>query len=285
MSDRPAKPVLITGASGNLGRQLARGLGEGWALRLTDIAAFPDPLPSDATFTRANLDDGVAILRLAEGCGSIVHLGGVSSEHPFEEVLGPNIRGLFHIYEAARRERARVVFASSNHAFGFYERAETIGADAAFLPDGYYGLSKAYGELMGRMYWFKHGVESVALRIGSCFTEPTNARMLASWLSYPDFVRLVARCVLAERVGCAAIWGASANQAMTWWRDDARALIGWTPQDSADPFAAQLAGKVSGDPVEERYMGGSYPAQDYTRGEPAPRWDAASPKGAASAPA
>jgi uronate dehydrogenase len=273
MSDRPTKPVLITGASGNLGRQLARGLGEGWALRLTDIAPFPDPLPPGATFTRADLNDGVAILRLAEGCGSIVHLGGVSSEHPFEEVLGPNIRGLFHVYEAARRERARVVFASSNHAFGFYERTETIGGDAAFLPDGYYGLSKAYGELMGRLYWFKHGVESVALRIGSCFPEPANARMLASWLSYPDFVRLVARCVLAERVGCSAIWGASANQAMTWWRDDARALIGWTPQDSADPFAAQLAGKVSGDPVEEQYMGGSYPAQDYTRGEPAPRWD------------
>ncbi|MBV8868708.1 MAG: NAD(P)-dependent oxidoreductase, partial [Acetobacteraceae bacterium] len=78
MSDRPAKPVLITGASGNLGRQLARGLGEGWALRLTDIAPFSDPLPSGATFTRADLDDGVAILRLAEGCGSIVHLGGVS---------------------------------------------------------------------------------------------------------------------------------------------------------------------------------------------------------------
>jgi uronate dehydrogenase len=274
MTDRPAKPVLITGASGNLGRQLARGLGAaGWALRLTDIMPFVDALPANSTFTRADLNDGVAILRLAEGCGTIVHLGGVSVERPFEEVIGPNIRGLFHIYEAARRESARVVFASSNHAVGFREREETVSADAALLPDGYYGLSKAYGELMGRMYWFKHGVESVALRIGSCIQEPINARMLASWLSFPDFVRLVTRCVLAEAVGCGVIWGASANARMTWWRDDMRATIGWTPQDSADPFAAQLAGKLSGDPVEERYVGGAYTAHDYTRDAPAPRWN------------
>src|SRR4051794_1331495 len=111
MPDTPAKPVLLTGASGALGRVLARSLSaEGWTLRLTDIAPFPDPLPAGASFTRADLNDGMAILRLAEGCGAIVHLGGVSVERPFEEVLGPNIRGLYHVYEAARREGARVVF-------------------------------------------------------------------------------------------------------------------------------------------------------------------------------
>jgi uronate dehydrogenase len=191
-------------------------------------------------------------------------------ERPFEEVIGPNIRGLYHIYEAARREKARVIFASSNHSVGFHERTESIPADTQFLPDGYYGLSKAYGELMGRMYWFKHGVESVNLRIGSATPEPVNARMLASWLSYPDFSRLVERCVLAPVVGHSVIWGASNNARMTWWRDDARVAIGWTPIDSADPFAGQLANAVSGDPVEERYMGGAFCSIDYSRGEPAP---------------
>ncbi len=272
MSDRPAKPVLLTGASGNLGRALTRALSaQGWALRLTDIAPFPDQLPSGVAFTRADLNDGVTTLRLAEGCGAILHFGGVSTEKPFEEVLGPNIRGLYHIYEAARRERARVVFASSNHAIGFHERTETIDADTEFLPDTYYGLSKAYGELMGRLYWYKHGVESISIRIGSSFPEPTNARMLATWLSYGDLARLVARCVLAETVGCRVIWGASKNARMTWWRNDAREAIGWSPQDSADPFAGQLAGKVSGDPIEERYMGGAYCSFDYSRDIPAPR--------------
>lgn len=271
MTGATAKPVLLTGASGNLGRMLTKALAaEGWTLRLTDITAFPDPLPAGAAFTRADLNDGVAILRLAEGCGAIVHLGGVSVERPFEEVLGPNIRGLYHIYEAARREKARVIFASSNHSIGFHERTETIGADTQFLPDGFYGLSKAYGELMGRLYWFKHGVESVFIRIGSCFPEPVNARMLASWMSYPDLARLVVRCLVTEKAGCRVVWGASDNARMTWWRDDGRAALGWTPRDSADPYAGQLAGKVSGDPIEELYMGGNFCSLDYSRAEPAP---------------
>lgn len=271
MSDTPTKPVLLTGASGNLGRMLARALGaQGWTLRLTDITLFPDALPPRAAFTRADLNDGPTILRLAEGCGAIVHLGGIANDQGFETILGPNIRGLFHIYEAARREQARVVFASSNHSIGFHERAAVISPENHFLPDGFYGLSKAYGELMGRLYWCKHGVESVFLRIGSCFPEPVDARMLATWLSYDDLARLVVRAVLTPDVATSVVWGASANSRMTWWKDDARERLGWAPRDSADAFAGQLSGRVSGDPVTERYMGGAFCSAGYSRTDPAP---------------
>ena len=61
------------------------------------------------------------------------------------------------------------MFASSNHSIGFHERTTMLDADCDFRPDSFYGLSKAYGELMGRLYWDKHGVENVNVRIGSCF--------------------------------------------------------------------------------------------------------------------
>ncbi len=271
MTDKPGRPVLLTGASGALGRQVAAYLGGklGWPLVLTDIAPFPDTVPAGSRFVAADLQDGVAMLRVAEGCGTILHFGGVSVERPFEEVIGPNIRGLYHIYEAARRERARVLFASSNHSIGFHERAEALDDDCQFLPDGYYGLSKVYAEAMGRMYWFKHGVENVNVRIGSCFPEPVNARMLSTWLSYADLCRLCERATLAEAVKSCVIWGASDN-ARSFWRRDARATLDWLPQDSADPFAGQLSGKTSGDPIEEHYQGGSYTAMEYSRDQPPP---------------
>ena len=269
MTTLPTKPILLTGASGALGRMLTKALAaEGYVLRLTDISPFPDPLPDGATFEAADLNDGAAILRLAMGCHGIVHLGGVSVERPFEEVLGPNIRGLYHIYEAARSEQIRVIFASSNHAFGFYRRLDTIYPEALFKPDGFYGLSKAYGEMMGQLYYAKHGVESVFIRIGSATPEPVNARMLASWLSYPDLARLVSDCLTAELKKCRVIWGASHNQRMTWWRGDERWAVGWRPKDSADPFADRLADKVSDDPIEERYMGGAFCSIDFSREGP-----------------
>ena len=260
------RPILLTGASGNLGRALAPVLGaRGWTVRLSDIAQFPDALPAGASFTRVDLREGVPLLRLAEGCGTILHFGGISVDRPFEEVMGPNLEGLYYVYEAARREKARVVFASSNHAVGFHERATVLDSECGFRPDSFYGLSKAYGELMGRMYWDKHGVENVNLRIGSCLPEPVDARMLASYLSFGDLGRLVERCVEAEAVGHSVVWGASSNARMTWWRHDQRARLGWEPRDSADGFAPQLQGLVSGNPVQERYQGGIYAATGYSR--------------------
>ncbi|WP_342105155.1 NAD(P)-dependent oxidoreductase [Methylobacterium sp. SI9] len=271
----PQRPVLLTGASGALGRVLTRALGEaGWTLWLTDRVPFPDPLPEGARFQRADLEDGPAILRLAEGCGTILHFGGISVEHPFETVIGPNIRGLYHAYEAARREGARMVFASSNHTIGFHERSTVLNDDCALKPDGFYGLSKAYGELMGGLYRDKHGVESVFLRIGSCFPEPTDARMLATWLSYADLTRLVMRATLAPSLGpdrTVVIWGASKNSRMTWWGRDGRDTIGWAPQDSADSYASALEGKTSGNPVVERYQGGGFTGLDYSRRDDAGR--------------
>jgi uronate dehydrogenase len=268
------KPLLLTGASGNLGRMLARALAEqGWTLRLTDINRFPIPTPPGAVFVKADLSDGQAVERLVEGCRAILHFGAVSVEQPFEELLGPNICGLHHIYAAARRHGCRVIFASSNHVVGFHERPlgseVKLDGDCDLRPDGYYGLSKAYGELMGRMYWDKHGVENVNIRIGSCCPRPVDARMLSTWLSFGDLVRLVTASVTAPHVGHAVIWGTSNNPA-TFWGLDHRERVGWQPLDSAEDFRSEVEGKLSDNSVTERYQGGAFAAIEYSRATPSP---------------
>jgi len=266
----PDKPVLLTGASGTIGRLLTERLTAlGWTLRLTDLVPFPSPLPAGATFQKIDLEDRTAVRDIAEGCGLILHFGGVSTEQSFEAILGPNLRGGFHIYEAAREEKARVVFGSSNHAVGLYERSTLLDDDCLLRPDGFYGLSKAYVELLGRLYWEKHAVESVLIRIGSVLPEVPDERILSTWISQGDFVRLIECCAAAPSVGCMVMWGAS-NNSRSFWRRDARDRLGWAPLDSADDQADRVLGRVTDSPVAERYQGGKFVTVDYTRTDFAP---------------
>src|SRR5205085_2980345 len=123
---------------------------------------------------------------------AVVHLGGISTEQPFEPILRGNIVGGYNLYEAARKQGVkRIVFASSNHVTGFYRQDEVIDTRAPVRPDGLYGLSKAFGENLSRFYFDRYGIETVCLRIGSSFPEPKDRRMLATWLSFDDLERLV----------------------------------------------------------------------------------------------
>lgn len=266
---KPLWPVLVTGASGQLGRVLAKSLGDlGWDLRLTDVMPFPDPLPPNATFTLADLgtrEGETAIESAGKGCRAIIHLGAVSTEHPFDDILGPNIVGARWIYEFARQEKARVILASSNHAFGFHKREEEpLNAHGCeYLPDGEYGLSKVFGECVAKLCWMKYGTESVVVRIGSCFERPRDARMLSTWLSHRDFVDLCIKGVMADKVGLIYIWGCSNNKRSFWGTDD-RSVIGWEPMDSADEYTEELKDKKSDDTIAETYQGGGFAATNYT---------------------
>ena len=257
--------LLLTGASGVLGRYLAPLLAEKYGtLLMSDIADFPDPLPPGAQFVRADLADASAVNDLTKDVTTILHFGGVSTEQSFEAILPANIIGTTNIFEAARRSRGRVVFASSNHTIGFYERGEMLTVADRCRPDGLYGVSKVYGEMLGRLFYDKHGVESIHLRIGSCFPEPTEARHLSTWLSYGDFLRLISCSIEAEKPGFSTIWGVSANR-QSWWGEDDAARIGYVPVDNAETYRASLSASTE-DPIAARFQGGSFCAAHYSRG-------------------
>lgn len=232
--------LLLTGAAGALGRELrARLKAYCNRLRVSDIADLGSAAPGEE-LCPARLEDGAAMLDLLEAVDAVVHLGGVSTEQPWEPILQANIIGAYHLYEAARKQGVqRVVFASSNHVTGFYRQDEVIGPDAPARPDGLYGLSKAFGEDLARLYFDRYGVQTVCLRIGSACAEPRNRRMLATWLSHDDLERLVVASLTAPLVGHSTIYGMGDNSTI-WWDNRLAGHIGYRPQHSSEPFRARL---------------------------------------------
>ena len=245
----PFKRLLLTGAAGGLGRELRRRLKAHCAvLRLSDIADLGEAQAGEELMP-APLQDAAEVLSLLADVDAVVHLGGISVEGPFDPILQANIVGTYNLYEAARKQRVKlVVFASSNHVTGFYRQDEVIDASMPVRPDGHYGLSKAFGENLAQFYFDRYGVETVSLRIGSSFPEPADRRMLATWLSYDDLERLVLASLTAPVVGHTVIYGVSDN-VTTWWDNTSARHIGYRPRDSSEPFrAAALARQPTLDP-------------------------------------
>lgn len=256
--------LLLTGAAGGLGKVLRERL-QPYAevIRLSDIGTMAPAAGAAEELVPCNLADKQAVDALVAGCDAIVHLGGVSVERPFEEILEANIKGIFHLYEAARRHGVkRVVFASSNHVTGFYRQDERIDANARRRPDGYYGLSKSFGEDMASFYFDRYGIETVSLRIGSSFPEPRDRRMMSSWLSYDDLTQLVEKALFTPDVGHTVVYGASANRDL-WWDNHAAAHLGFQPKDSSEPFRAKVEAQPAPAPTDPAaiYQGGAFTAQ------------------------
>lgn len=252
--------ILLTGAAGGLGKVLRPHLSTLAELaRLSDIVPMQEAASGEECVV-CDLSNKAAVDALVAGCDAIVHLGGVSVERPFEEVLEANIKGVFHIYEAARRHHVkRVIFASSNHVVGFHEQGQTIDTDCAKRPDGYYGLSKAYGEDLSRFYFDRYGVETVCLRIGSSFAEPKDRRMLVTWLSFADFVHLVRCALTAPEVGHSIIYGMSANK-VVWWDNTKAAHIGYSASDSSEIYRAKAEATpaLEASDLANRFQGGGF---------------------------
>ncbi|MCP4383474.1 MAG: NAD(P)-dependent oxidoreductase [Hyphomicrobiales bacterium] len=257
------KRLLITGANGGLGsicRQSLTHLAE--TIRLSSRSDMGEAAEHEE-IVRCDLADRAAVEALVDGCDGIVHMGGQATESNWEVIRNANIDGMFNLYDAARKHgRPRIVYASSNHAIGFYRQNERIDAAATTRPDSLYGVSKVFGEALASMYHDKFGIETACVRIGSCFPQPKNHRMLSSWMSYDDFVRLIECIFRVPVLGCPIIYGVSANDS-AWWDNDAVSYLGWHPRDNAETHRARLDaefGKPDPDSPDSRYHGGQFTA-------------------------
>jgi uronate dehydrogenase len=242
----------MTGAGGLVGSILHKGLRGEYAIRGVDLAHGPgvDVVAdlSGARLTESAFDGAQFAIDLAADS---------DADASWDVVRNNNIPSTLNAFEAARRSGVRrIVFASSCHIVGMYDRDEPYasvlagnyaGLDPDALPrldelstprpDGPYGIGKALGEAAGRYYWEEHGISVICLRIGTVNPQnrPTNSRHFSTLLTHRDLVQLVRACLSAPlSVGFAALYGVSANTWRIWDISRSAELVGYAPSDNAE---------------------------------------------------
>jgi uronate dehydrogenase len=243
--------VLLTGSQGRIGSALMERLPAlGWQLRSFDRVVGAEVV--------GELTDPAALDRAMAGAEAVIHLAGQPTEAPWPVIRESNIEGCYQLFEAARRAGVRrVVYASSNHAAGFTPRGPVeLPPDTPARPDTLYGVSKVFGEALGRYYCDRYGFAVACLRIGTFGSSPPDHRSMASWLSPADCAALVDRCLRSPDLGYAVLWGVSANRDR-WW--SLTNPVGYRPEsDAADNQPAEPTELPTDDLV-----GGVFTTADY----------------------
>ncbi len=236
------KKLLITGAAGLVGSALRRYLRGRYALRLLFHQNIPEVEPGDEVVV-TDLADFSSVLEATVGVDAIAHLAiatarrGTTRARYDQLIMQTNVQGTYNVFEAARINRVpTVVFASTNHVTGFYEREGAVSRpELPVRPDSFYGVSKAFGEALGRFYHDAHGMSVYCLRIANFpNTDEVNHPYPAGenrWLSARDVAELTARCIEAPEPGFGIIYAASLGGERKWDLRSGRDLVGWEPQD------------------------------------------------------
>jgi len=257
--------ILITGAAGDVGTRLRKLLKGVYSLRVSDIRK-PADLGADDEFVAADLGDYEQTKQITAGIDGIVHLGGYSVEGPWETIHKSNIVGCYNLFEAAYRSGVkRVVFASSNHAVGFYRRDQKIGVDVTVRPDSRYGVSKAFGEAVGALYADKHGLQVTCIRIGNVGDKPLDKRRLSIWVKPEDLAQLIRIGLEHPDIRFEIFYGVSDNEA-GWWDNSNARRFGYRPQFRSEIFrdeAMAAQAKLPADPIGDRFQGGPFCSDEY----------------------
>ncbi len=256
------KKVLVTGASGLIGRVVLERLGEKYTfsgLNRRPVEGIP--------CVQADIADYDAILPAFAGVDTVVHLAGYtgSAEDPrvedWEGNLQGHIVGTRNVLEASHQAGVkRVVFVSSGCAILGYEREfpychlvageydkvpETWPmADQTWpvRPDGIYGAAKVFGEAAGYSYSDIHGISVLCLRIGAVLDtdRPKLRRQYPGYLSQRDIAQAIEKSIDAPESVRYEIFDIISNNRWAWRSiEHARKVLGYEPQDSADVYTLE----------------------------------------------
>jgi uronate dehydrogenase len=267
MTENKARRIVFTGAAGGIGTMTRPLLAKLYPGLVLSDRVEPKDLQPGETFVRADLTKPEEVAAMLEGAHSVIHLGGHSVEGTWDQILNANIIGCYNVFEAARQAGVkRLIFASSNHAVGFYRRRRKIGTDVTVRPDSRYGVSKAFGEALGALYADKHGMAVTCLRIGNVGERPLDVRRLSIWISPEDLVQLFQIGLEHPDIRFDIFYGASDNAA-AWWDNSRAASFGYRPSGKGEDHRAHAEAeqtKVGPDPVGDLFQGGSFASAEFT---------------------
>ncbi|NUP98610.1 MAG: NAD(P)-dependent oxidoreductase [Armatimonadetes bacterium] len=250
------RAVLVTGATGRIGRSIIPQLAalDRYQVRsghrhdqTADLGGLPNPV-------RCLIEDPDSLRESLVGVDTVVHLAANAGDAPYAAEMVPNnILGPQYLCEAALEAGVRrIIFASTNHVvFNWFHDHQQAPETVTPRPDSLYGVTKAYGEILGRFYVERKGLPSfISLRIG--WFLPPDHRLLRQrwqtlfmWLSPRDFVDLVTRCIDApESLRYDCFNAVSDNDRTLLPIDHAREVLGYAPQDNSERYVPEFEGEI-----------------------------------------
>jgi uronate dehydrogenase len=238
------RTVLITGATGHIGRDLCHRLAGSFEVH----AGVRRPVEGFSNPVMCQLRDLNSVLTAVQGVDAVIHLAAQSWEADVHKLMIPdNITGCYNIFEAARQAGVgRVVFASTHHVVRRYlEEGMRVGEDVSVRPNTFYAVTKVFGEALGRYYTEMHGLSVICARIGK-FLPPDQVvpvsiefperlwQSRALWISPRDMAQFMTRCLTVEGITYEVLNCTSRNTRELMDLSRAREVLGYAPEDDAE---------------------------------------------------
>jgi UDP-glucose 4-epimerase len=235
--------VLVTGAAGNIGSYFAEHSHSKFDLVLLERDAGKmreKGLERFGELVEGDISELETLKAHFAGVDTVVHLAAdPSPSAAWDTVLNVNITGTYNTYVAAKAAGCRrVIYASSIHAVSGYSADVQVKTSEPVNPRDLYGVSKCFGEAMGRYMAEQEGLSVIALRIGAFqpvekAEEEGSLSMIDAFVSWRDLNQLIEKCIEVENVKFAVLHGLSNNRFKRLDISDARELVGYEPQDDA----------------------------------------------------
>lgn len=258
--------LAIMGGSGRVGSALRKEL----APLVKSIVVLgrhqPEELAANETFVEVDMSEVDKMRAAFEGVDGVIHMAGIPKEAPLEDIVRVNVVGTSNVYEAARLANVpRVVLGSSNHAIGYYPRDTVVSGTSQMRPDGLYGLSKCWTELVAGLYYDKYGIRSLIIRIGNASKQPKTVRALEVWVSPADLCQLTLIGLTHPDVDATTVFGVSAGGG-NWWDNSAATRLGYKPQDIISEHAAPELSTEDESEAALFYQGGRFAGANHVGG-------------------